>query len=250
MKITFRILSISLCLILILPIITGCSPAPPEEDLNQDPLPQPAVTKETMPPPEPTENPFGDWMEYTNESIQFRFLYPSDWYGPEVDQQEGSLRVEVGSDVVYPYGTDRTEQITTIPDSYSITIIYFENTTGRTWDDFVNNGWIDIYLGLLDLQDGESITTLRSLSIREREVSLGNFTGLEYIVTLSDTAQTEIGYIREVMAFDEELNWLRVIGSPQMVEIADESKWKDDYIRVDQAYLDIFRTLVESIIIY
>jgi hypothetical protein len=252
-KIIIKNLSTSLFLVLLLLIVSGCSSAPTEENISQDPLPQPAVTKETIPPPSPTEepadNPFGDWTEYTNEIIQFRFLYPSSWYGPEVEQQEGSLRVEVGSDVVYPYGTDRTEQITTIPDSYYIVIQYFENTQGRTWDDFINNGWIDIYLGLIDLQDGESITTIRSLTIREREVSLGDFNGLEYIVTLSDTAQTEIGYVREVMAFDEDLNWLRVTGFPNLVEIADETNWKADYIRVDQANLEIFRTLVESIVI-
>jgi hypothetical protein len=230
-------------------ILSSCAPVPTEENINQDSLPQPAVTTEKIPSPEPADDPLGDWMEYTNEAIQFRFLYPSSWYGPEVDQQEGSLRVEIGSDVVYPYGTDRTEQITTVPDSYYIVIQYFENTQGRTWDDFINSGWIDTYLGLIELQDGDSITTARSLTIREREISLGDFTGLEYIVTLSDTAQTEIGYGREVMAFDEDLNWLRVTGFPNLVEIADKTNWKVDYIRVDQANLEIFRTLVESIII-
>ena len=51
------------------------------------------------------------------------------------------------------------------------------------------------------------------------------------------------------MAFDEDLNWLRISGFPNLVEITDESNWKEDYRRVDQANLDIFHKLVESILI-
>jgi len=203
------------------------------------------------PSPAPTEtaNPFGDWSEYKNESIGFRFLYPSSWYGPDVYEQDGSLRLEVGSDVVYPYGTDRTDQKNTIPDSYFITINYFENTQNRTWDDFINSGWITSYLDLLNLENGQSVSTTRSLVIRVREVTLGDFVGLEYIATLSDTAQTERGYAREIMAFDKELNWLRVTGFPNLVEITDPENWKDDYRRVDEANLEIFEKIAESIII-
>jgi len=39
-----------------------------------------------------------------------------------------------------------------------------------------------------------------------KEITLGDFQGLEYIATLSDIAQTERGYLREIMAFDENLN--------------------------------------------
>ena len=162
-------------------------------------------------------------------------------------ESEGSLRLEVGSDVVYPYGTSREDQITTVPDSYYITIQYFENIQGRTWDDFISSGWIDSYLELLRMEDGEFFTTARSLVIRVREFSLGDFQGLEYIATLSDTAQTERGYLREIMAFDENLNWLRITGSPNLVVITDPENWKDDFSRVDLANLDIFTTLAESI---
>ena len=47
------------------------------------------------------------------------------------------------------------------------------------------------------------------------------------------------------MAFDKELNWLRISGSPNLVEITDPENWKDDYSRVDLANLDIFTTLAE-----
>ena len=206
---------------------------------------------ETIPSPtqENGESSPGEWTDYYNETLQFSFSYPTAWYGPDVYETEGSLRQVVGSDVVYPYGTDRTEQVTTIPDSYYITIQYFKNTQGRTWDDFIASGWITTYLELFDLADGESVTTPRSLTIRVREISLGNFQGLEYIATLSDTAETERVYIREIMVFDEELNWLRVTGSPNLVEVTDPENWKDDFRRVDLSNLEIFTRLVESIII-
>ncbi len=230
-------------------VLSACSAATP--DITAENPPPPTATLDKGPAytstPEATKNPYGDWMEYTNDTVGFRYLYPAAWYGPEVYETEGSMRLEVSSDVVYPYGTGRTEQITTVPDSYSITIQYFENIEGRTWDDFINSGWIDAYLGLLELENGGSITTPRSLTIRMKEVSLGDFQGLEYIGTLSETAQTERVYLREIMAFDENLNWLRITGSPNLVVITDPENWKDDFSRVDLANLDIFTTLAESI---
>ena len=221
-----------------------------------DASPAPSATPqieptETIPSPtqENGESSPGVWTDYYNETLQFSFSYPSVWYGPDVHETEGSLRLVVGSDVVYPYGTDRTEQVTTVPDSYYITIQYFENAQGRTWDDFIASGWITTYLELFDLADGESVTTPRSLAIRVREISLGNFQGLEYIATLSDTAQTERAYSREIMVFDEELNWLRVTGFSNLVEITDPENWKDDFRRVDLVNLEIFTRLAESIII-
>ncbi len=230
--------------------LSACSGAAPES--TEEPIPTSTVQEMPDPTPSPgaTENPHGDWMEYINDTVGFRYLYPAAWYGPEVYESEGSIRLEVSSDVVYPYGTDRTEQITTVPDSYSITIQYFENIEGKTWDDFLNSGWIDAYLGLLELENGGSITTIRSLTIRVKKITLGEFQGLEYIGTLSETAQTERVYLREIMAFDEDLNWLRITGSPNMVVITDPENWKDDYSRVDLANLDIFTTLAESIEIY
>jgi len=228
--------------------LSACSAAGPEIQDKAPPAPTLTLKEpDSTPTPEATQNPYGDWMEYSNETISFRYLYPSFWYGPDAYETEGSLRLEVGSDVVYPYATSREEQITTVPDSYYITIQYFENIQGRTWDDFISSGWIDSYLELLKKEDGDSNTTARSLVIRVREVSLGDFQGLEYIATLSDTAQTERVYIREIMAFDEDLNWLRITGSPNLVVITDPENWKDDYSRVDLANLDIFTTLAESI---
>jgi len=245
------VFALILGILLVSMILGGCFP-PESENRDEITFPPTEIVQDipdSTPTPEATENPFGDWTEYTNETTGFKYLYPTDWYGPEVYESEGSLRIEVGSDLVYPYGTDRTEQTTTIPDSYYITVQYFENIQGRNWDDFTNSGWIDSYLGLLNMEDGESITTARSLTIRVREFSLGDFQGLEYIATLPDTAQTERVYIREIMAFDGNLNWLRITGSPNLVEITDPENWKDDYRRVDQANLEFFSRLAESIVI-
>jgi len=237
-----------LAVLLMALVLSACSAAGQEIQDEAPPAPSATLIKpDPSPTPEATQNPFGDWMEYTNEGLGFRYLYPSSWYGPDAYELEGSLRLVVGSDVVYPYGTSRETQVTTVPDSYYITIQYFENIQGRDWDDFISSGWIDSYLELQNMENGESISTARSLFIRVREVSLGDFQGLEYIATLSDTAQTERGYMREIMAFDEDLNWLRITGFPNLVEITDPENWKDDYSRVDQANLETFTTLAESI---
>lgn len=217
----------------------GIQEAPPTEI----PLEQPTLT------PEATQNPYGDWNEFINEGINFRVLYPSSWYGPEVYESEGSLRLEIGSDVVYPYGTDRTEQITTVPDSFYITVQYFENIQGRTWDDYVASGWIDSFLELQGQNDGAFVTTPRSLTTRVGEATIGSFSGLMYLATLPEGAQTERVYLREIMAFDEDLNWLRITGYPNNVQIMDEADWKNDYARVDQENLETFITFAESIII-
>lgn len=229
-------------------LLSACSGPAPEENQVEITIPTDETLAEgPVPSPEPTDNPFGDWTEYRNQSFGFRFLYPTDWFGPEVYESDGSLRVEIGSDQVYPYGTSREEQISSIPDSYYILIQYVENTDGRTWDDFINSGWIDTYLALQDKEDGHFILTPRLIATRIGEVSLGDFSGLMFLATIPDSAQTERVYIREVVLFDSDLNWLRISAFPSLVQIEDPEKWKNDYARVDQAYLETFLTTLESI---
>lgn len=243
-------------LVLALLVLTGCSAAKPDEPLVvESTIPVlPTSTSEVSEPlpsatPEGSEAPGDAWVEYTNQNFQFRFSYPAAWFGPDAYESDGSLRLAIGSDVVYPYGTSREDQINTVPDSYFITIQYNQNQSNMTWDDLVNSGWITSYLELKDQPDGATSNTARSLVIRVGEVSLGSFTGLEYIFTLPDTAQTERVYGREIVAFDENLNMLRVMGTPNLVTISDESNWKADYQRVDEAYQEIFRTVVGSIVL-
>jgi hypothetical protein len=68
-----------------------------------------------------------------------------------------------------------------------------------------------------------------------------------YLATIPDTAQTELAYAREVVLFDTDLNWLRITAVPNNVQIVDPEKWKNDYARVDTAYLETFLTLLNSI---
>lgn len=232
----------------LLALASGCASPTPVETVSQaSPTAADIPTEEPTPLPEPTENPFGDWLEYRNGEYGFRFLYPADWFGPEVYESDGSLRIEVGSDQVYPYGTSREDQITSVPDSYYILIQYVENREGRTWDDYTSSGWIDTYLELLDKEDGHFILTPRLVATRIGEVNLGDFSGLMYLATIPDNAQTERAYTREVVLFDSELNWLRISAMPNLVQIADVSQWKNDYARVDTANLETFLTLLESI---
>jgi len=229
-------------------VLSACAAPSTEENLVGISAPtEELMAEEPTPSPEPTDNPFGNWSEYQNDNFGFRFLYPTSWFGPEVSESEGSLRVEVGSDQVYPYGTSREDQITSLPDSYYILIQYVENTEGRSWDDFISSGWIDTYLALQEKEDRQYILTPRLAATRIGEVKLGEFSGLIYLATLPDTAQTERAYIREAVLFDSELNWLRISGFPNLVQIEDPENWKNDYARVDQSYLETFLTTLESI---
>jgi len=176
---------------------------------------------------------------YTNGAFGLEFQYPSSWFGPDEYVSDQNLRVEVGSDKVYPYGTDRTEPIYQTRNSYYVLIQYSKNDQNQVWD--------DTYQSLLNLQDGESLSDARSLVIRVRQLKVGRFNGIEYISTLSETAQTEPVYARQVILFDEQSNVLTVMGTPNNVEISDNMEWRDAYQMVDEANLILFRQIVESI---
>jgi putative hemolysin len=178
---------------------------------------------------------------YANEAFGLRFNYPADWFGPDETIAEPILRVEVGSDVVYPYGTDRTEQIYTVPNSYYVTIQYSQSDQSGVWD--------ETYATLQNMQDGEESSTARSKLIRIGAVSVGNFTGVEYIATLSDTAQTEAFYVRQVVLFDENNHVLSIMGSPNNVELSDGSDWRDAYRMVDEENADVFHEILTSLIV-
>ncbi|MCJ7567530.1 MAG: hypothetical protein MUO58_08325, partial [Anaerolineales bacterium] len=105
------------------------------------------------------------WKSYTNNTFGFGFQYPSSWFGPDEYISDQNLRVEVGSDKVYPYGTDRMEQIYGIKNSYYVLIQYSKNDQ--------NPYWKDTYQSLLKLQDGESLSSARSLVIRVRQLEVG-----------------------------------------------------------------------------
>ena len=243
--------------------LLACSPSITSADPTPTPLPEPAAAttapgnEESAPTNVPTaesDDEFGDapegWTRFVDEQFGLSFLYPQDWNGPEVHRWETGVAAEVGTDTVYPFGTGLAERDYSVPDAYFISVQYTENTQGWDWQEFIaNQPWVAGYVDLLEVQNGEFISTPRSLTIRQRELEIGQFTGLEYIATLSETAQTEIFYSREALLFDEELNSIRVTGSPNNVQILEDEGWRAAYERVDKDHQAIFELLLSSVIV-
>lgn len=185
-----------------------------------------------------TEVP-ADRKSYRNNEFGFGFQYPASWYGPDEYITEQTLRVEVGADVVYPYGTGIEERIYTVKNAYYVTIQYSINDQNLYWQ--------ETYQALAALQDGEMIADKRSLTIKIRQLQLGRFEGIEYISTLSETAQTEPVYTRQVILFDEQSNMLTIMGTPNNVDLNGRAGWRDAYQAVDAANQAIFNQIIESV---
>jgi hypothetical protein len=234
--------------------LTGCAPAVgPDEPARTrtGATPEsPAATSEGQPPAkaEPTSDPFPGWTTYTNAAFGVSFRYPSTWFGPEVYEFEEGVRLEVGSDVVYPYGTGPEDRQPGAPNAYNVVIQYTLNPSGWTLEQArAEQPWFNETLAVLDLQDGESITTARSLTTRLRGLTVNRFTGVEFSTTLPDTAQTERFHTRAAFLMDENLNVIVISGQPVHVEIADAATWGATFEALDAANEPIFRSLVESI---
>jgi len=212
--------------------LSACIPQP-----SVDPAPLPV--EETLAQPSLNEaSPVQD-NQYNNTDFGLSFSYPTDWFGPDEYVSGDTLRVAIGSDVVYPYGTDRADQVLTQPDSYSVVLQYTKNSRDTYWQ--------DNYQKLTAMQDGESVEDTRSRIIRVRQLTLGTFSGFEYIATLSDSAQTEPVYSREVILVDDQSNVLTISGSPTSVEIPAGANWRDLYRAVDEQYQETFHTILESL---
>ena len=239
---------ISLAALVILGL-TGCAAAP-EAGIPTS-VSVVATASPSQPPastPEPTLDPYPGWTTYTNEAFGLSFRYPSSWDGPDVYEFEGGVRLAVGSDVVYPYGTSLEDRQPGAPNAYGVVIQYTANASGWTLEQYrTEQPWFSDHLLVLGMQDGESSTTARSLTTRVRALTVGRFTGVEFITTLSETAQTERFYMRTAFLMDEKLNVLQIAGTPESVEITDPANWRAAFESVDAANLATFRTLVESI---
>lgn len=210
------------------------------------PLPaiEPAESGETQIPdvvPPAETNPSANREPYANEAFGLGFQYPSDWF--VLDYVSGdTIRVEVGSDKVYPYGTDPAERIDQLTNSYHIVIQYTRNSQEPSWKEDTT------YRSLLTLNDGESLSDARSQLVRVRQLDLGRFNGFEYITTQSETGQTEPFYLRSVMLFDEQTNDLVIVmGQPNNVAVGDGLQWRDVYRSIDEVNLVLFHEIVESI---
>jgi hypothetical protein len=184
-------------------------------------------------------NPTTSRKLYTNAAFGLNFQYPSNWFGPEEYISGQTLRVEVGSASVHPYGVT-PEQPSDVKNSYNIVIQYEKNNQ--------NLYWKDTYQSLLNLKDGESRSGLRSVITRVGQLDLGRFMGFEYIFTLPQPAQTEHVYGREVILFDEQTNdLLTIIGQPNNVEVSNGTDWRVAYRTIDEANLATFHIITESI---
>jgi hypothetical protein len=223
--------TLTLPLFLIVLIVSACgpqtTPTPIEAEATQIPATQSPATEQPA-----------DLKTYSNSELGLGFQFPSSWFGPEEYVADQTLRVEVGSDKVYPYGTSPEERIYELKNSYYVVIQYSKNDQ--------NTYWREIHQSLLNMADGESLSDTRGLTIRIRQLNLGRFSGFEYISTLSETAQTSAFYSRSVILFDDQSNVLTVMGQPNNVEVVD-GNWRDAYQAVDEANLKIFRQIVESI---
>jgi len=234
--------TLSLFLLIIVLTINACTPL---VTATPTPLPptKPAAFIETQTPiaVSPTEvDQFPVRKQYTNNSFGLGFQYPSNWFGPDEYVSDQILRVSVGSDIVYPYGQP-PEQPSEVKNSYYVVIQYSKNDQSSYWN--------ETYQSLISLQDGESLSGTRGMIIRVRQLELGRFKGFEYISTLSETAQTEHVYGREVILIDEQSNLLTVFGTPSNVEVSNSEEWRDVYQMIDEANLTIFHEIIETITI-
>jgi hypothetical protein len=187
-----------------------------------------------------TAAPSSELRSYYNSMIGLGFQYPSNWFGPDEYISDQVLRVEVGSDKVYPYGTSLEERVYEHKNSYSVVIQYSKNDQSQYWK--------DIYQSLLTLKDGEeSLSDGHGVMIRVGEFKIGEFAGIEYISTLPIAAQTEPVYTRQAILFDGQSNLLSIMGTPNNVDFSIAENWRDAYRMVDEANLEVFHAIARSV---
>ncbi len=236
---------IVICRVLVGIVLSGCSPAidvistPPPSSMPspvfETPMPTAVSTIETT--------PSSETKQYSNSAFGLSFQYPANWYGPDEYVSGQTLRVAVGSDVVYPYG-EPPEEPSAVKNSYLVVLQYSRGEPAQAATDTIQT--------LLSLKDGESVSGARGKIIRIRQLDFGTLTGFEYIATLSDTAQTEPVYNREVILtnnLSSAFAVLTISGSPNNVEIEPGTSWQVEYQAVDRANVEIFHDIVESVTI-
>jgi hypothetical protein len=243
--------TLPLSLSIIILVLSACSSAvnatqtglpgtqPASIPATQSPLPPTATQTQALAAGNPTAASTAGDQTYSNEEFGLSFTYPAGWFGPSEYVSDKTLRVEVGSDTVYPYG-EVPEQPSSVKNSYSVVVQYTQNNQ--------NPFWQDTYQSLQNMKDGESLAGTRSLLIRVRQFALDRFSGFEYIATLPETAQTEAVYTRDIMLVDQANgDILTVMGQPVNVELSNAVDWRAAYQAIDQANLPAFQGIVSSL---
>lgn len=151
--------------------------------------------------------------------------------------QTGSVRIEIGSDKVYPYGTDPSEQINELANSYNVVIQYTMNAQKPDWKEDTT------YQSLLNLKDGKSLSDARSLLIRISQLNIGRFKGFDTSQLFQRQGKHPISI--PVRMSDEQTNDLvTIMGQPYNVEISSGMEWRDVYRTIDEANLTFFHEIV------
>ena len=221
-----------LTLVLIALSAVACAPRPAA------PLPQPAEPAVSVVTEQYGQDAFDD-KTYESSEFGLSFRYPPGWFGPDEYISGQTLRVAVGSDVIYPYGTGREEQVFTVPDAYYVVVQFT-----RADDNPFTDETLDALSGLAD---GDSISDQRGLITRVRPLELGGYQGFEYIATLSESAQTEPFFARQVILRDGRSSTLTIMATPNNMQISAGEDWRAAYRRVDEAHLPDFRLIVDSV---
>lgn len=190
----------------------------------------------------------GDWETYYNKTFKMSLKYPPTWFGPEVYETSGEFFLEVGTDKVYPYGADITAKTYTKNNSYFISVLFRKKPDNQTIEQYkTSQPWLNSYLPLFTIDDGESISDQRSKLIRVKEIMIENYKGVEFISTLSDTAQTQMVYTRSVLLINNSYDLIEVTGRPNNVDSTASTDWKTAYKLVDESNLETFRNFINSI---
>jgi hypothetical protein len=186
---------------------------------------------------------------YTNGMFESTYTYPVGWFGPEIYKYENGFRFEIGTDTVYPYGTDPSERKLTKENSYYIVAQLDAKSEDMPAEDFrtANIGYKQIE-ALKDLKPGESKTDARTVTTKVRDINANGLKGVEYITTLSEEAQTEHLYMREAVLVNETTNTVVVVrGTPENVYVAEGLDWKEVYEAIDLENSAIFSEFVDDV---
>jgi hypothetical protein len=217
-------------------VLAACSPQATAAPTSVPATQPPTALATQIPTAAPTEA-VASPKSYSNSAFGLGFQFPAAWYGPEEYVSGQTLRVEVGSDKVYPYG-EVPDQPSSVTDSYDVVVQYSKGTQAPP----------DNYATLESLQDGQSSSGPRSLITRVKALDSGRFKGFEYIFTLPEGAATEHVYGREVVLYDSQTGDLvTVLGQPINVVVDSGADWREVYKGLDQANQLAFEDIVASL---